>query len=178
MAGTVVKVETTIQKVVVQETNEVINVEVQSPPKIISVGTQGPEGAQGPAGNDGKTIRNGTSAPAGGLGVDGDFFINTATNQLYGPKTGGSWGSPVSLIGPTGATGATGPAGADGADGADGVGVPTGGTAGQILAKVDGTDFNMNWIDAPSGGGDTFFDGGSASTIFSPSNRNIDGGNA
>ena len=43
--------------------------------------------------------------------------------------------------------------GADGADGADGQGVPTGGTAGQILAKVDGTNYNTEWIDPPSGGG-------------------------
>ena len=33
------------------------------------------------------------------------------------------------------------------------VGVPTGGTAGQILAKVDNTDYNTTWIDAPTGGG-------------------------
>lgn len=46
-----------------------------------------------------------------------------------------------------------GDAGADGADGIDGVGVPTGGTAGQILAKVDNTDYNTEWIDAPTGGG-------------------------
>ena len=46
-----------------------------------------------------------------------------------------------------------GDAGATGADGADGVGVPTGGTAGQILAKIDGTDYNTEWIDAPTGSG-------------------------
>lgn len=34
-----------------------------------------------------------------------------------------------------------------------GQGVPAGGTAGQVLAKVDGTDYNTEWIDAPSGGG-------------------------
>lgn len=33
-----------------------------------------------------------------------------------------------------------------------GQGVPAGGTAGQILSKVDGTDYNTGWIDAPSGG--------------------------
>jgi len=32
-----------------------------------------------------------------------------------------------------------------------GQGVPAGGTAGQVLAKVDGTDYNTEWIDAPSG---------------------------
>lgn len=35
----------------------------------------------------------------------------------------------------------------DGADGDDGVGIPAGGTAGQILRKVDGTDYNTQWID-------------------------------
>lgn len=34
-----------------------------------------------------------------------------------------------------------------------GQGVPAGGTAGQVLAKVDGTDYNTGWIDAPGGGG-------------------------
>ena len=34
-----------------------------------------------------------------------------------------------------------------------GQGVPAGGTTGQILAKVDETDYNTHWIDAPGGGG-------------------------
>lgn len=33
-----------------------------------------------------------------------------------------------------------------------GQGVPSGGTAGQVLAKVDGTDYNTEWV-TPSGGG-------------------------
>ena len=31
--------------------------------------------------------------------------------------------------------------------------VPVGGTAGQILSKIDGTDYNTEWVNAPSGGG-------------------------
>lgn len=50
-------------------------------------------------------------------------------------------------IGPTGPTGPTGPAGANG------VGVPAGGTAGQILSKVDGTDYNTKWINPVTGAG-------------------------
>jgi hypothetical protein len=46
--------------------------------------------------------------------------------------------------GDTGDTGATGPKGDKGDTGA---GVASGGTAGQILAKVDGTNFNTTWID-------------------------------
>lgn len=40
--------------------------------------------------------------------------------------------------------------GNNGADGADGEGVPTGGEAGQVLAKIDGTDYNTEWIDGAS----------------------------
>jgi hypothetical protein len=60
----------------------------------------------------------------------------------------------VGATGPTGPTGAastvTGPTGATGpigATGPTGPGVAAGGTAGQILSKVDGTDYNTQWID-------------------------------
>lgn len=71
----------------------------------------GPTGSTGAAGADGNSVLNGTGAPGGGTGVDGDFYIDTAADSIYGPKAGGVWGSGTSLIGPTGATGA---AGADG----------------------------------------------------------------
>jgi len=38
-------------------------------------------------------------------------------------------------------------------EGADGLGVPAGGTTGQVLSKVSGTDNDTEWAD-PSGGGD------------------------
>lgn len=41
----------------------------------------------------------------------------------------------------------------DGADGQDGVGVPTGGTTGQVLAKASGTDYDTEWVDQSGGGG-------------------------
>src|SRR5690606_21429229 len=49
-------------------------------------------------------------------GVNGDFYIDTAADAIYGPKTAGAWGSGTSLIGPQGEQGETGAAGADGAD--------------------------------------------------------------
>ena len=76
------------------------------------IGATGSTGGAGAAGADGKTVRNGAGAPSGGLGVDGDFYVNTSANTIYGPKTSGAWGSPISLVGPTGSTGS---AGADGA---------------------------------------------------------------
>src|SRR5690606_34925375 len=37
--------------------------------------------------------------------------------------------------------------GETGATGDTGQGVPSGGTAGQVLAKIDGTDYNTEWVD-------------------------------
>jgi hypothetical protein len=82
-----------------------------------NTGPAGPAGATGATGTagtnglDGKTVLNGTSNPTGGTGVNGDFYINTTTSQIFGPKAGGVWPSGVSLVGPAGANGATGPAG-------------------------------------------------------------------
>lgn len=41
--------------------------------------------------------------------------------------------------------------GGGGTDGADGVGVPAGGTTGQVLAKIDTTDYNTEWVDPGAG---------------------------
>lgn len=57
-----------------------------------------------------------------------------------------------------GPTGPQGPAGANGSNGTNGVGVPTGGTAGQVLAKIDGVDYNTQWVN-PATGGVTAFTG-------------------
>ncbi|WP_172796062.1 tail fiber domain-containing protein, partial [Roseivirga echinicomitans] len=64
-----------------------------------AAGTNGLNGSNGADGADGKTILNGSSNPASSDGVDGDFFINTTTLDLFGPKTAGNWGSSTSLIG-------------------------------------------------------------------------------
>jgi len=49
-------------------------------------------------------------------------------------------------VGVPGATGATGATGAQGPQGDPGEGVPVGGTAGQVLAKIDGTNYNTEWV--------------------------------
>lgn len=56
------------------------------------------------------------------------------------------WNSLAYAVGAVGATGATGETGETGETGADGIGVPAGGTTGQIMIKVDGTDYNTQWI--------------------------------
>jgi hypothetical protein len=69
------------------------------------VGEPGPQGATGASGSNGTngfSVLSGAGAPGGGTGVNGDFYINTSTYDIYGPKTAGAWGSPTSLIGPPG----------------------------------------------------------------------------
>ena len=41
--------------------------------------------------------------------------------------------------------------GPTGANGAAGQGIPTGGTAGQVLSKIDGTNYNTQWSSAGAG---------------------------
>lgn len=65
-------------------------------------GLVGATGLQGTPGVDGKTILNGTSNPTSIIGNNGDFFINTSTNTLFGPKANGNWPVGVSLVGPAG----------------------------------------------------------------------------
>ncbi|WP_159440724.1 collagen-like protein [Mucilaginibacter sp. OK098] len=91
-----------------------------------NAGDKGPVGAVGPAGPAGangiagSVIYSGNTAPAADKGNAGDFYLNTATGLLYGPKTTAGWGTGFSLKGPAGTTGATGATGAAGATGTTG----------------------------------------------------------
>jgi hypothetical protein len=101
-------------------------------------GPAGPAGSAGPPGANGNTVLNGTGAPASTVGVDGDFYIDTAADVLYGPKAGGTWpAAGVSLTGAPGATGATGP---QGPPGPGGTCTTDGGAAGTLTAHVDGSN--------------------------------------
>lgn len=62
-------------------------------------GPVGEAGAQGIPGTDGNMIRYGEGAPAKDLGSEGDFYINTKTSDLYGPKASSGWGTFTSLKG-------------------------------------------------------------------------------
>jgi len=86
------------------------------------------------------TILNGKGAPSTAVGIDGDFYIDSAALSIYGPKTLGRWPAPSSLkipvpvvtdskggsvtavtIGEKGEKGATGATGAVGAIGPQGI---------------------------------------------------------
>lgn len=68
-------------------------------------GATGVTGATGASGTNGLSppysVLGGTGPPSSSVGADGDFFIDIATAQVYGPRSSGSWGSPVSITGPT-----------------------------------------------------------------------------
>lgn len=54
-------------------------------------GPTGPIGPTGAPGADGSLILLGSHDPSGTDGKDGDFWINTTTNAMFGPKTAGLW---------------------------------------------------------------------------------------
>lgn len=90
-------------------------------------------------------LRRGTAAEwtaADPTLAQGEMGLETDTGKFKVGDGLTAWTSLAYSSGPAGPTGATG---ATGAPGADGVGVPTGGAAGQILAKIDGTDYNTEW---------------------------------
>lgn len=101
------------------------------------MGPQGPQGEQGPQGLQGE---QGPQGPAGANGADG------ATGPQGPQGEQGVQGEP----GPKGDKGDIGP---QGPMGESGPGVPSGGTTGQILSKINNDDFNTQWINPPTGGG-------------------------
>jgi hypothetical protein len=92
-------------------------------------GAKGDPGADGDDGADGSAILKGTGAPAAGLGVDGDLYIDTVSRDVY-QKAGGAWSIITNLsggpAGPKGDPGTPGTNGTDGDDGAAGASVRTG----------------------------------------------------
>jgi hypothetical protein len=87
-------------------------------------------GATGATGAQGYSVLNGIVDPTT-EGVNGDFYINTVSNKIFGPKAAGVWPAGVNIVGPTGATGpagATGPVGATGVTGVTGSTGPVGAT--------------------------------------------------
>jgi hypothetical protein len=60
------------------------------------------------------TILNGKGAPLSTLGIDGDFYIDTRSLLIYGPKKSKKWPVPQSLQGPVGTSGTDGKNGGEG----------------------------------------------------------------
>lgn len=65
-------------------------------------GEQGETGATGPTGNpgaDGLLTFTATGAPDNGLGIEGDYYLDTASGALYGPKGASTWPTPIYVTG-------------------------------------------------------------------------------
>jgi hypothetical protein len=73
-----------------------------------------------------------------------DAYLDLPYGGIVGPQ--GADSTVPGPIGLTGPQGSTGPAGPTGPTGSTGAGIIPGGLAGQVLAKIDGTDFNTEWI--------------------------------
>ena len=160
---------------------DTISIEINFPPQPITsveihhFGPAGPKGEDGAGLNYIGTVANAAALPGSYAGTTNDAYVTDDTGRAY-KWAGSAWLDvgqfkgdigPVGPQGPAGNDGADstvpgpqGPAGVDGTDGNDGAqgaqgpsgpGVPTGGTAGQMLAKVDGSDFNAQWVNAPTG---------------------------
>lgn len=107
-------------------------------------GDPGEQGIQGPAGLDGADGADGAPGPQG---EKGDQGIQGETGP-QGPQGIQGEQGPQGIQGIQGEQGLQGVPGVDGADGVDGtngIGVPTGGAANQVLAKIDATDYNTHW---------------------------------
>lgn len=78
-------------------------------PIIILMGENGADGEDGQDGEDGSQILSGDGPPDIFLGDTGDFYLDKANFDLYGPKSApppngqlGSWGSPINIRGADG----------------------------------------------------------------------------
>lgn len=115
-----------------------------------AAGATGATGAQGPIGLTGATGATGATGPAGATGATGATGPKGDTGDT-GPQGEQGIQGPQGeqgVQGDQGIQGIQGPQGDQGIQGTAGVGVPVGGSAGQVLAKIDSTDYNTEWVAA------------------------------
>lgn len=100
----------------------------------IGINMRGSPGSPGAPGHSVNLIF-GAGAPSGATGVVGDNYFDSVNHVLYPAKTSLGWGTGVNL------TGLQGPAG---------LGIPTGGSAKQVLAKLSSSNYDVQWQDQPA----------------------------
>lgn len=126
-------------------------------------GPQGPKGDKGNPGPKGRDGRDGQHGRDGNHGLPGLAGVRgpegpkgdtgpMPKHQLKGDelrfeKAPGEWGRWIRLSNNSRHGG-----GAGSSEGGGGGGVPVGGTAGQVLAKIDATNFNTEWVTLVGGG--------------------------
>ena len=95
------------------------------------------------------TFLNGLGAPNATNGIDGDFYLDTLSSNLYGPKKKGKWPLPKNLVGPVGPQGPVGKQGSEGKVGDKGATTSSAGTQG--IQGIPGTPGPAGTT-GPSGG--------------------------
>jgi Collagen triple helix repeat (20 copies) len=121
-----------------------------------NTGATGPQGPQGDIGPQGIQGIQGNTGPQGIKGDTGDQGVKGDTGDqgiqgIQGPIGNTGPQGPIGNTGPQGPIGNTGP---QGNTGPAGPGVAAGGTAGQVLSKIDTTDYNTTWVNPSTGSGD------------------------
>jgi len=112
-------------------------------------GTSGSSGIDGLAGADGTSGSSGIDGTSGSSGIDGLAGAD-GTSGIDG--LAGADGTS-GIDGTSGVDGLAGAAGTSGTSGEDGIGIPSGGTSGQVLSKVDSNPYNTQWITPTAGSG-------------------------
>jgi len=149
-----------------------------NPPEVHNfVGEKGEKGDNGKDGADGKDGRDGKDGLNGKDGAQGEQGVSVVNANV---ELDGSLVlelSDGSQIDAGEVVGRDGRDGINGLQGLNGVGVPVGGTTGQVLAKIDGTDYNTQWVTSSGGGGtetDPVFTASPAFTITNTDLTNYD----
>ncbi len=131
-------------------------------------GDQGDQGIQGDTGDTGNTGNQGIQGDQGDQGIQGiqgDMGDQGIQGVQGDQGDTGATGADSTVPGPEGPEGPQGDQGIQGIQGIQGdagTGVNAGGTTGQLLAKIDNTDYNTEWIDVP----ETLPSGGDADQVL------------
>jgi hypothetical protein len=121
-------------------------------------GLKGDKGDKGDAGKDGIDGRNGIDGSTGKDGKDGEDGVSVVDAKVDFDDTLVLTLSTGKEINVGEVKGEKGDNGRDGNTGANGIGVPTGGTSGQVLAKNSGADYDTKWVTSggSSGAGNAY----------------------
>ena len=113
----------------------------------------GPTGATGATGATGPTGATGAPGTPGTPGAAATVAVGVTNTGAPGSSASvnNSGTSSAAVFNFTVPAGATGPQGPQGPIGPAGVGVPTGGTTGQILSKISNVDYQTQWTSVGSG---------------------------
>jgi len=84
-----INVQEKVNKVVVKDQR--INISVNQIETSVVLGNSGP---QGPRGNQ---LLSGEGEPSSVIGLIGDYYVETSTGRLFGPKSSDGWGNGVIL---------------------------------------------------------------------------------